>query len=292
MKSRHNTFIANAIMIFLFIALFSLTYSQQILKIDSLKTGATYKFLMYNDNEFIGKITDTDSLYIKISDGKRSYRIKKEDIFSVSKKLEYNKFRVVLSAGGGTSFLYSFNENKIYDKYNPGYSLQLACLFPLDEFKGIRVDAGYSKWIKNAYTVPDYFGHPGTSSYSEQTKDYYYFKSDIAIGLISPSNKFWIYGLSGFGIQYMREGALNINYGYYLQDSVYYTKSGNTEAVTFNSALFSIGGSFGYRITNNFGVYADAQMEYISHHGFFNIFTWSSNETYFPVKIGMTYTIF
>jgi len=68
----------------LFISLFSHNIFSQPADIDSLTAGKYYKVTLYNDKEFIGKLTYTDSVYIKISDNKNIYKIRKDDVISVS----------------------------------------------------------------------------------------------------------------------------------------------------------------------------------------------------------------
>lgn len=276
-------------------------YSQLSLNPDSVKTGVSYKFVLYNDVEVIGKVTSSDSLYINVLADNGSYRLKKEDVFFISRDLVHNKFRVMLSLGGGVSFLNHGNGDYAYYDYygysnnyefKPKYSFQLSGLFPLGENKGIRADFGYSKWKKDAFTYYYNSGYEDYTSYTEQTKEMYYFKGDFVFGLISPVNKFWIYGDAGFGIHFVKDGPYTDTHKYYQNwDSTYHTSTYNSPGQNNTSAVLSIGSALGYRFSKQLGIYVDAQLEIVPYEGSF-FFFWGSGQTYIPVRAGITYTIF
>ncbi|HJY62841.1 MAG TPA: hypothetical protein VJ455_01690 [Ignavibacteria bacterium] len=264
-------------------------YSQYTLDPDSIKTGVSYKFILYDDTEVIGKVTAQDSLYIKVAGEGGTYRLKKEDIFFISKNLVKNKFHTILSVGGGLSFL-STEDGSNPSEYKPEYSLQLTSLIPIGENKGIRIDAGYSKWKRDEYTY-SYSNNNDYQKYGSRTKESFSLKGDFVYGMIAPENKFWIYGTAGFGMVYLIEGPSYYSSSWYNSyDSTYQYNSHNYEAEKYTSAVLSLGCSFGYRFSKNFGIYADVQYNLLTYRSYF-FFFWGGGSGYIPVRAGITYII-
>jgi len=71
-------------------------FSQYTLEQDSIRTGSTYRFVLYNDIEVIGRVTSQDSVYLRIAGADGIYRLKKEDIFIVSKNLKRDYFTTII----------------------------------------------------------------------------------------------------------------------------------------------------------------------------------------------------
>ena len=265
-------------------------FSQYTLEQDSIRTGSTYRFVLYNDIEVIGRVTSQDSVYLRIAGADGIYRLKKEDIFIVSKNLKRDYFTTILSLGGGVSFLNSETNHYGSNDYKGQYAFQLSALFPLGENKGLRADAGYSKWKRDEYVRYETYNN-GYYKDGAQTKEYYSLKGEFVYGMISPKDKFWIYGTAGIGIHYLLDGAYDNSSGYYSNyDSAYHEYSYHVKEQGNVSAVLSIGSALGYRFTDKFGIYVDAQFNVVTYYGFF-LFFWGA-QSYIPLRAGITYTIY
>ncbi len=278
------------IILILNIILSSVLFCQINYSADSLKTGSSYKFILYDDTEIIGKIRSQDSAYYIVTGSEGIYRIKKEDIFLVSRNLVKNKFIAMASLGGGMGFMNSDHRSYGGKEFKSVFSGQFSLLFPLSENKGIRFDAGYTRWEKEeedfSYSENDF------TKISARSNDYYYLEGDFVFGLIAPVNKFWIYGCAGLGIHIISENPYNYTYSYYLSyDSTSHTSSYFYPKNNFTSATLSIGGALGYRFTDRLGVYFDAQLNTVSYEGFF-LFFWGGGRSYIPIRAGLTYIIY
>jgi len=299
MKNKKNILTLHSIFFVIFFIASVNAYSQVSLNPDSLKTGVSYKFVLYNETEVIGKVTGTDSVYIHVSDDRGAYRLRKEDVFFISRDLVRSKFNIILSLGGGIGILNAFGENNYgygygygNSDYKPKFSLQATGLIPLGDNKGIRLDIGYSRW-KRGESIQPYYSGEGYYKYGEQSKDYYYLKGDFVYGSISPVNKFWIYGIAGFGIHVMKDGASFYESSHYNSyDSTYYFNHDEYPSYNRTSAVISLGAAFGYRFSKQLGVYADAQLNTLTYNGFFFLFWGEGGANYIPIRAGITYTIF
>src|SRR5436190_1824777 len=81
------------------------TASSQNLSLDSLQEGQKYKIVLFDDREIIGTLKNSDSVYINISDKDGLYRVRKEDVFFISRMLYPTKYNTMISVAGGLSFL-------------------------------------------------------------------------------------------------------------------------------------------------------------------------------------------
>lgn len=291
---KSSSFIFNIKIVLFFAAAVSAAniFPQSSLNPDSLITGVSYKFVLYNDTEVIGKVISADSLYILVSAEQGSYRLKKEDVFFISRELVSSKYQVILSLGGGIGIINAFEDHQYggYD-YKPKFSLQASGLIPLGENKGVRIDFGYTRWKKDEIIEPSYSGN-GYFKTGAISKDYYYFKGDFVFGSISPVNKFWIYGIAGFGLHVMKEGAYEYEHNYYdTWGSTYHYYHNSYPGNSVTSAVISIGGAFGYRINKKLGVYADIQLNTLTYPGFYFFFG-GGGINYIPIRAGITYTVF
>jgi hypothetical protein len=173
--------------------------------------------------------------------------------------------------------------------YKPKIAAQFSAIFPIGEYKGIRADAGYSLWKRDEFVSTH---NEGYEKYSSVTKQYISLKADFVYGLISPINKFWIYGSAGLGIHFLLDSPgdrFSSHYSYY--DSAYHNYTYYDEGRTNVSSVFSIGFAVGYRFNKQLGFYADTQLNTVSHSTFFLAF-FDSGESYIPVRAGVTYILY
>jgi hypothetical protein len=244
---------------------------------DSVITGKTYKFVLYNDDEIIGKVISIDSVYIHVKADQKAHRIKKDDIFIVTTELIENNCKAILSFGAGIAhFGFNFTNNEFTGKY----SIQLNALFPLSGIKGLRVDGGFtrfdSKFNEQTYTYAE----------GPKTINMYYLKCDFVFGDMEAGQKEWAYGIAGVGLHFWNEPEYESNYFNSL-DSTYHTYQ--FPGFSYTNAVLSIGAALGYRFTKHFGIYGDIQLNAVTFIGYFPFFV---SEAYIPVRVGITYTIF
>lgn len=252
-------------------------FSQANINQDSVISGITYKFVLYNDEEIIGKVISHDSVFVHVLSDNGAYNIKKDNIFLITRELIRDKYKVIFSLGGGTAhFSFDFSDAPFTGKY----SFQLNALLPLNKTQGIRIDAGYttfnSKFDNYTYTYAE----------GPKTINMYYLKCDYVFGDMEPGQKEWAYGIAGIGLHFWNEPEYESTY-YRSYDSTYHTS--HFPGFSYTNAVFSVGAALGYRITKHFGIYGDIQLNAITFIGYFPFFI---GEVYIPVRAGITYTIF
>jgi len=254
-------------------------YSQNI-NIDSLQTGKKYKVVLFDDREIIGTLKAFDSIYINISDKDGLYRIRKEDIFYISRLLYPSKYNVIIALGGGISFLTGdYNNNYYYSgqKSQNGYNLALKVDFPINETKTIGFEASYHRFKHDAFT--DY-----TTNYDATFMNFYTFKIDFKIGNFETKNKFFYYAVFGIGMNLTKYSERTSIY-YNSYDSTYSTQY--SPAYSTTSAVLGLGGGAGYKFNRHCGIYAEMQYNFITSSPFL---FWGSG--YFPLKAGLVYMIY
>ncbi|MCI0448241.1 MAG: hypothetical protein L0Y79_00450 [Chlorobi bacterium] len=245
---------------------------------DSIITGKKYKIILFDDREVIGTVTGQDTLmvYVKSADG--FYRLKKEDIFAVSRELTPSKFKVMFWAGAGISFF--GNDYDGYGGNKTGLALQLGAMYPINVTKGIRLDIGYSRWKNDRSEQPQYY--PPYTYFGEQTVQTYFIKVDFVFGSFNPSESFKIYGFAGAGAHFKNESSYSTTY-YSSYDSTYYTSYYPER--NYSNFMFSLGGGAGYNFTKNLGAYTELQYNSAGYFYFFG-------GGFFLAKAGLTYTLF
>ena len=98
--------------------------AQDDLLLDSLTTGSKYRITMYNEKEVIGKVIKQDTIYVYMATEEGSVRVRREDIFSVSKSTIPRLIKGLFTIGGGV-FLQSGEYGGYNESNKPGYSLNL-----------------------------------------------------------------------------------------------------------------------------------------------------------------------
>jgi hypothetical protein len=257
-------------------------YSQEQLVIDSLVTGKKYKVTLYNDKEIIGQVVKQDSASALIVTESGTVRVRKEDIFSVSRNTVPKLMKGMLSLGGGL-LLMTGEEGHYSSNTKPGYSFQLTGLMPFSENKAIRLDLAYGRMKKEGYLYPYYYEY--YSSEGEQTRDIYSMHVDFLFGDFKTDTKFNVYGLGGAGLLYVRESDYTSTY-YNYYDSTYQTSTYPGE--NYTSFSLALGGGLRFKLNNRLGIYAEAQYNMSTYDGYF----WFFGRGYFPIRGGFTYTFY
>ncbi len=254
--------------------------AQEYSTLDSLRTGRTYKIILFDDTEIIGRIVKTDSIYVVVSNESGTKRIKKDDIFNVSADLTPSQYRFTFSAGGGVSLLSRGFFEDGYRKAAPMLSFQLNANFVTSKSKGFRIDIGYSRFnreLNDPYMVDFQGGAIGM----------YSFKTDFVIGDLNPSSVINAYGLLGLGIHIIKEESYTYKYRFY-DTAAYYTYT--TPEKSSTNVVFSVGGGLGFRFSKQLGVYAEIQYNMVSYGGWF--FFYGFGAGYFPIRGGITYYLY
>lgn len=279
-----KTLFTSFILFFILSAAFSsnIIYSQQQTEIDSLVTGKKYRITLYDDKEVIGKVARQDSVYAYIITETATVRLKKDDIFSISKNTVPTLIKAMFSLGGGF-LLITGGDNYYTRNTKPGYSIYLTGLIPLNENRAVRLDLGYGRLKKDEYVYASYNGY--NSSEGAQTRDVYSMHVNFLFGDFMTGTKFSIYGLGGAGVVHTKESDFTSSY-YDSYDSVYHYNTTPGESIT--SVSFAIGGGFKFSITKRLGFFAEAQYNMSSYEGVFLFF----GRGYFPIRGGFSYSIF
>lgn len=260
----------------------SFIYSQEQVVIDSLVTGKKFRITLYNDKEIIGRVAKQDSLTAIIATESGTVRIRKEDIFSISRSTIPKLMKALFSAGGGVLLL--TGEDSYYNRNTkPGYSLQLTGLMPFSENKAVRLELGYGKSKKDEYLYPNYYEY--YSSEGPQTRDMYSLHVDFLFGDFETNTRFSVYGLGGAGLVYTDESDFTSSY-YNSYDSTFHTYTYPGEDIT--SFSLALGGGLRFKLTDRIGMFAEAQYNMSTYEGFF----WFFGRGYFPVRGGFTYTFY
>jgi hypothetical protein len=257
------------------------SYTQEYSKLDSVTSGRTYKIILFDETEIIGKVVKQDSLNIYLLSENMLKTIRKDDIFNISRNLTPSKYNFIISAGGGISFLVGDRYESSYRGYDSQFGLQLSGLFPFSDNKGMRIDFGFSKFKRSE----DYYylhNYNYNDTYEGGDLTFYSVKGEFVYGLLKPSSRFLVYGSVGLGLHVSHEEETRHTY-YSSYDSTYQTWISPSEDYTF--AVFSLGASAGYKFYRNFGVYVDAQYELITAYGLFFF-----GNGHFPLRAGVVYT--
>jgi hypothetical protein len=267
------------IIAFLLFALNS-SHAQEYSKLDSIKIGTKYRIILFDDTEIIGKIISNDSVYVVVSTGTATSRIKKDDIFNISFDLTPSKYKFIFSAGGGISLLSGGFFEDGYRKTSSSFSVQLNSTFVTSGSKGFRIDLGYSRFMRK-------INDPYMIDYQGGGIGMFTFKTDFIAGDLSPSSVINAYGLIGLGLHIIKEESYSYKYSYY--DTLPpYTYTSPERSST--NVVFSIGGGLAFRFGKHLGVYSEIQYNMVTYGGWF--FFYGIGAGYFPIRAGLTYYLY
>ncbi len=274
-----TTLIFHSIIIIFCLVRVHAAYSQN-LSFDSLQTGKKYKIVLFDDREIIGTLNNFDSVYINISDKDGLYRIRKEDVFFISRLLFPNKYNMMISLSGGLSFLTGdFNEYSYYggQKSMTGFNAGLNMDFPITDNKTIGFETIYNRFKQDGYSTFE-------TAYEPTTMSFYSFKINFKLGNFEPKSKFFYYAVFGIGMNLTKYSESSYTY-YSSYDSTYQTSF--SPGYSRTNAILGLGGGAGYKFSRHFGVFAEMQYNFITSTPFL---FWGSG--YFPFRLGLVYMIY
>jgi hypothetical protein len=264
-------------------------YSQEIPQPDSIVSGKSYTFVLYDETEIIGKVLSIgqDNIRVKTESG-GIYMILKSNILYFSTDTAPSKYYASVSLLGGVSLLTNPNSYYYNDNINFGLNIDLAGLVYFSDTKALKVDLGYSyikpKYNNGNYELLIYPYYPAT--YSGGNISYYSLKGNFLLGTFKPKNKIMAYGSVGFGLHVTNQSAITEQY-YNYSDSAYVTN--NMGAKNDLNAVISAGGGIAFMISKQFGIHAEIEYNLLTSESNLYMFRGYS---YFPIRGGIIYTIF
>jgi opacity protein-like surface antigen len=280
MRISKNQITACLLFCFLILVSANKSYSQEYSKLDSIKIGQTYKVVLFDDTEIIGKAEKQDSLTITLRRGSISLVIQKENIFTLSKDINPSKYRLIISLQGGITMLSGSFLNGFDGKTSLGYSGHVGVTFPISESKAVRIGFGYSR-----ISTKDNHDYYYQNEMSEGGDLFYTSLSgDLLLGNLKPSDNFKIYAILGLGIHLTHQSLMTTTY-YNTYDSTYHTFS-----QTFDNHLnivLGLGGGFGFKLSEHFTAFSELQYQMISTPGF--IFFGNG---YFTIRAGLALNLY
>lgn len=257
--------------------------SQEDLSMDSLITGQKYRVTLYSEKEVIGRVVKQDSVFVYMTTDEGTVRVRHEDIFSVSRSTVPRLIKGLFSLGGGV-YLQSGEYGGYNEGIKPGYTMSLTGAYPFSDNKAIRVDISYSRMQREPYAYALSY-YPYSPVFAKQNVDIYNAYVDLVFGDFNTNSDFSIYGIAGLGIQHKVEGEYEYtDYNYY--DSTYI----NRTYPAYSSTLFSmsIGGGLRFKINKRLGAFVEAQYNMSTFEGFL----WFFGRGYFPLRAGITYSVY
>jgi hypothetical protein len=267
-----------AFLLFLFIT--NTSFAQEYSKLDSLKIGTKYKIILFDDTEIIGTVISTDSSFVTVNTGKNYSKVKKDDIFNISRNLTPSQYSLLLSAAGGVIFPgaeFFYRNNRDYD---PSLSFQLNSAFVVSSNKAFRIDLSYSKLVRKKpyYVISSTGGNVNMVSLS----------FDFVIGELKPESFFTAYGILGLGMHYTFIPAYTetVSWGY---DTTYNTYTSKYEEESRMNAVLRVGGGLGVKLSKHLTVFGEVQYNSVTYGGFL---FFAFGQGYIPVRFGLTYMLF
>lgn len=275
---------ASLILVLLSAAYLDQIYSQEHFA-DSVVTGKTYRFIMYNESEIYGTVLSSGQEYIKILTESGSHvmvNVKNILFFSpydLSGRLKYS-----VSLLGGISMLSSNGNYGV----EPGMNIDLAGIYYFDESKAIKADFGYT-FIKEKHD--DYITAPLIYPYYPDIYEggdisYFTLKGNYLLGMFNPEKKLMFYGSIGFGFNVTHVAEINEQY-YNYDDSLYMRRS--IPAENNINAVISAGGGLVFKVSKKLSVHTEIEYNYVTtddNPGFFY-----SSRSYIPLRLGIMYSI-
>ena len=232
------------ILSFLFIQSVNL-FSQNSNDFTIIIPGKIYKFVLSDENQFIGKAISVDSAsVIIITEEKITMSIPQNRIRYFTNDLSPSKYKFLVSLSGGT-ILYTSSTGYSQTKFGQDY--QLSGFYFLSETRAIKIDMRFS------YIAPKY---PDQGTYYGGNTSMYTIKANFLTGFFKPQNKLIAYISAGIGVCHYIQNEFGDNDGYY---------SFTVPEINKVNVVFSIGASLGYRFSKNFGVAGELEFNYFSN---------------------------
>jgi hypothetical protein len=110
---------------------------------------------------------------------------------------------------------------------------------------------------------------------------YITFKPSFVLGQLAPQEKTIAYGYAGVGVNYIHRNGMHNDYNENYPDTMQY-KSEHMSGNQF-SGVFGIGGGLGFRMSPKLSILGEAEFNFLTTHNF---------QSYVPVRIGLSYSIY
>lgn len=285
-------FLARLVFFFILLSSISLTqlFSQNSSVYDSLFIGKSYKFVMYDETEIIGKITMVNDKQVKlITASGAEYVLNRDNILYYSSGITQIKNKFSLSLLGGVSMFTSQNHYYYSGKHQTGLNINLAGIFYLSETKAVKLDLGYT-FLKagnnDGYAEPLIYPYYPTV-YEGGDVSFYSLKGSGLLGSFNPKNDVSFYGSLGFGFNLTNQNEITERY-YNYNDSTYKTRIIHSKNDI--TAILSLGGGIIFKITERVGIHAEIEYHLITNDE--DYFFFYGSNSYFPIRAGIKYSIF
>jgi hypothetical protein len=263
-------------------------YSQSQVDIDSLVQGKTYRIILFDDREIIGQVISLDSLYLKLSENSNIYKIRKDDIFKVSKSNMRTVHTLIIDAYGG--YTVAAGEQNSYYRDNSvqikGFNSGVEAILPLRDFRGVRLSFDYTGMKIPELSYESHYGYEGYE-YNEFNKEdeasirFISFRADYLLGDFRTDSRFIYFFSAGAGVNFYHKAAYN---SYYYRNDTLMSAYSYPEKNSTN-IIFAIGLFGGYKISSRFGVHGQIEYNIIASEDIFGHY----NSGHFPFKLGVFY---
>ncbi len=263
-------------------------YSQEL----NLETGKTYKFVLFDDTEIIGKVLSQEKNLVHIeTKDKNRITLLTENILYVTADLNPKYYKTTFTINAGfVSFNNGYNYYSNYKKkIINGPHIDLSAMFHIGEYRAIKIDAGFSfvKGHDETY-IENYSSYPAPYNqhrYEGGDVALVSFKPNFVLGELSPKSKIFAFGSAGFGVQFIfvEQRKSSFYSRNYPDTSTYRYYENVTPSQSSIGVLLSIGGGLGFRVNQRFSITGDAEL---------NLTTADYWKLYFPFRLGLNYSIF
>jgi hypothetical protein len=294
MKTLKNPFLA---FIFLVILVSSPVFSQNQTDLTNITVGKSYKIVLFDDTEILGKILAADSIAISVlTENGSKVIIPRNNILYYTNDLNPSKYSFQIAFTGGVSLI--MGDNTYYsgsysNNSKSGMNLNLSGTYYLSDIKAFRLDVGYTYLKANYNNNYSYYGYGGPDPLHPSTIEgggmgLYAIKGNLLFGRFVPEERVQINWSVGFGVHISDVKAITSTYyGRNYPDTSTWTKYTNYDpAKTTVNALLSVGASLGYSFTKHFGVKADAEFNFVTA----SPYIFYAGNSYFPLRAGLFYS--
>ncbi|RPI12978.1 MAG: hypothetical protein EHM58_19325 [Ignavibacteriae bacterium] len=248
-------------------------FSQIAIDIDSIKTGKVYKLIMYDNQEFIGKVISKDNESLKISSGKVTYRLHNRDIHEIYKDAGHSVYEYIFSVSGGITY-YGESESyhyhySVHNSIN-GFNAGIEGIHPIKKTNGLRLSLHYNSLHRDddTTTASQIFTYTDVNIYS--------LTGDYLLGNFNTKNKFYYYFNMGAGFQIVDEGTYTYTY---LNNTFTY----NPKPVF--KLMIDLGFTAGIKISKNFGLFTHAQFNNVFNGWLIFLY----DDRSYPLSAGISY---
>lgn len=281
-------FLLIAVLIIFFILPSQNQFSQSVIT-DTLKIGSTYNVILFNLEEYHGKLLDVDTVYFSLLDEDKLVRIPKNKILRITSSPQKHDYKYMVNVYGGYStapagnYSHTSGSNTSFSGFNGGIDVISSFINSSNRNQFFRISLSFSRLYKPEHTDEMMLAiyPPVYNKEDESQINMYIFRTDYLMGNIFQADKFIYFFSAGFGFCRYNESSYKT---YFFQNDTLRSTTGVSAENVF-ALVLSFGVSGGYRLNESFGL--QAQIEY-------NLFASEKIRErirvgYIPFKIGMFY---